>query len=71
MAERHPLARKDLGHTEYVQIKMHPELLAHVRDQSVASFCSVAEYIRQLIVADKRRKELERIAAEAGEVAAP
>lgn len=50
---RHPLARKNLGHTEYLAFKLHPDLLAHVHDQAERHYCSPAQYVRQLIIADK------------------
>lgn len=46
-------ARRDLGHTELVTLKVHPDLMTHLQWQADRHYCSEAEFIRQLIVADK------------------
>lgn len=56
--ERHPNARKPLGHTKVMQIKLHPDLLAFVGVEDDKRYQSQAEFIRSLIVAEKRRLEL-------------
>ena len=35
-------------------LKLHPDLLAHVQERAEAEYCSAAEYVRRLIIADKR-----------------
>lgn len=46
--------RPSLGHTQQMMLKLHPDLLAHVRQQAEASYQSPAEYIRQLILTDMK-----------------
>ena len=52
--ERSKLARAPLGHTETIMVKLHPDLKAHLETSAAAGYCTVAEYVRQLIVADMR-----------------
>ena len=52
-----PLARKDLGHTTSIMVKLHPELKAYVERSAAEAYCTVAQYVRQLIVDDKRRND--------------
>lgn len=54
MTEPRSKARKSLGHSEQLGVKLHPELAAHVRERAAANYQSPSEYIRSLIVADKR-----------------
>lgn len=55
---RHPNARRNLGHTVYLgAVRLHPDLVAYVDAQAEQRYCSRAEYIRQLIVADKLSHE--------------
>ena len=55
--ERNPRARAPLGHTHQLGLRLHPELVAHLEVQAQAHYCSVSEYVRQLIIDDKRTKE--------------
>lgn len=55
--ERHPLARKPLGLTASIAIKLHPDLLAFVQEEADRRYQSQAEFIRSLIVAEKRRRD--------------
>lgn len=55
--DRHPSARRDLGHTEIIMVKLHPDLKAHIDRQAGANYCSTSEYVRRLIVADMRATE--------------
>jgi hypothetical protein len=57
MTEPRSKARKSLGHSEQLAVKLHPELAAHVRQRAAANYQSPSEYIRSLIVADKRSDE--------------
>jgi hypothetical protein len=50
-------ARAKLGHTEAIAIKLHPDLKAHVEMRASENYCSTAEFIRQLVIADKRAFE--------------
>jgi hypothetical protein len=47
------VSRKDLGHTEAVLLKLHPDLKSWVEARSAVHYCSQAEYIRRLIIADR------------------
>jgi hypothetical protein len=49
---RHRKARKSLGHSEAVLIKLHPDLKAHIEQQAEANYCSTSEYVRRLIILD-------------------
>ena len=53
MSDRHPNARAALGHTEAIMLKLHPELKRWVDARAAERYCSQAEYVRQLIVADR------------------
>ena len=48
--------RKDLGHTGVMMLKLHPDLKKHVEDMARDNYCSAAEYIRRLIVTDKKER---------------
>ena len=48
------MSREHLGHTEQVMLKRHPDLKAHAERVAAADYCTVAEYIRRLIIADMR-----------------
>lgn len=50
---RHPKARKDLGHTESVMLKLHPDLKTWVEERAEENYCTQSEYIRRLIIADR------------------
>lgn len=50
------MSRKAMGHTETVILKLHPTLKAHVANQAEQEFCTVAEYLRRLIIVDMRLK---------------
>lgn len=47
-------SRKNLGHTEQLVLKLHPDLKAHVDARAAEEYCSAAEYIRRLVIADMR-----------------
>lgn len=49
--------RRDLGHSESLMLKMHPDLKSWVDAQAQADYTTSAEYIRRLIIADKRAKQ--------------
>lgn len=55
---RHKNARKKLGHSETILVKIHPDLLDFVRSESEARYQSQAEFIRSLIIAAKRSVEI-------------
>lgn len=42
----------NLGHSEQLTVKMHPDLAQHLRLMAGRRYISVPEYMRQLIVAD-------------------
>lgn len=46
--------RPSLGHSEQILLKLHPDLLAYARQRAEASYVTVAEYLRQLIIADMK-----------------
>lgn len=46
-----------LGHTEQLLIKLHPDLLAYLRERAAARHQTPAEYIRQMIVSEMLRGE--------------
>lgn len=48
--------RKDLGHSEQLMLKIHPDLKDHLEEQSARNYVTVAEYIRQLVIADMRKE---------------
>jgi hypothetical protein len=50
------MPRKDLGHTETVLLKMHPALKTHVEQAAGREYCTVAEYLRRLVIADMRKE---------------
>jgi hypothetical protein len=52
--------RPNLGHTKGVLIKLHPDLFEYLVAEAEAGYVSVPEYVRQLIIADKRIKEAGR-----------
>lgn len=52
--ERSKHARAPLGHTEQIMVKLHPDLKAHVETEAARGYCTVAEYVRQLIITDMR-----------------
>lgn len=54
-----PGARKSLGLTAVMMLKLHPDQMAHVVEASEANYQSAAEYVRQLILADMRAEEVE------------
>jgi len=54
VTEPHKKARADLGHTEMVGLKLHPDLMAHVKARAAENYQSASEYLRGLIVADMR-----------------
>jgi hypothetical protein len=55
-AEAKRPGRRALGHTEAMGLKLHPDLMDHLRKQAEANYVSEAEYVRQLIIADKAAK---------------
>ena len=46
--------RRDIGHNEQMMLKLHPDLKAWVDKQAENDYCTAAEYIRRLIIADMR-----------------
>lgn len=59
MTERQPgnprgSGRKDLGHTGVMMLKLHPDLKSYIEQAAKDNYCSAAEYIRRLIVTDKK-----------------
>ena len=46
--------RKDLRLVKPMTLKLHPDLSAYLDRASTARYCTVQEYIRQLIVDDMR-----------------
>ena len=56
-------SRKNLGHTDVMGLKLHPDLSAHIRTRAEATYCSNQEYLRKLIVADMERSERKRLIA--------
>lgn len=48
--ERKKHGRADLGDSETVALKLHPDLMAWVAAEAARSYCSKQEVIRRLIV---------------------
>jgi hypothetical protein len=58
--DRHPKARKPLGHTATIPLKMHPDLYAFIVSRAAVNYCSTQEYLRRLIVNDMRSQGVEQ-----------
>jgi hypothetical protein len=48
--------RPSLGFTELIALKVPPTLKAYLDARAADEFCTIAEYLRRLIVADMRTR---------------
>jgi len=54
--DRTKYGRKPLGHTEQLALKLHPDLLAWVKERAADEYCTDQEIVRRLILEDMRRR---------------
>ena len=50
VVERHPNARRDLGMTKTLAVRLHPDLMAWVKARAAADYCTDQDVIRRLVV---------------------
>lgn len=46
--------RPSMGMTETVILKLHPDLKTHLEQKAKDDYCTLAEYLRRLIIQDMR-----------------
>jgi hypothetical protein len=52
------MSRQTMGHTEVVMLKLHPDMMNHIRAQAAKEYCTNAEIMRRLIIQDMRKGEV-------------
>ena len=50
------MTRPNLGHTQTVILKLHPDLMNHINRIAAEDYCSKAEIVRRMILADMRKE---------------
>jgi hypothetical protein len=48
--------RRNLGHTETIMVKMHPDMKAHLDVMASREYCTFAEIVRRFIIDDMRKE---------------
>ena len=48
------MTRRNLGHTQTLTLKLHPDLMAWLNAEAAANYCTAAEVVRRLIISAAR-----------------